>query len=527
MTTDTQPGVAGDPQVAVLRGAVDHFIDEIIGRSPAARLRLLTELRHELNASLDSARVQAMTDASAQGWGLRRIAEQCDLSHEQVRRLLAGSVDAAKSARSKYSKNQGICRECAGMARRFCTRCGEEEGPLPAGLCQRCTLADALCLVLDDGNGQVSPPLKPLFDGLCAATEPGTVLEWLTGQVRDLLEGLATGRIGLTHEALNSLEPVRTVDHLRDLLVHHGVLPPLDKQLALFERWLPRYLDNLAEPVHARLVGHFATWHVLNRMRRRAAKRRLVPSANDHAKQQVSQAAALLTWLDGRGRSLGKLGQADVDAWFAESTATRRPSLDFLRWCAETGRTSKLTLPTGKVTNPAPITQHRRLELIRVLLTGDRAPLFVRVAGLIVLLYAQPVSRLIRLTTDDLTENDTEMLLRLGDPPVTVPDPFAALLRGYLKQLPRQINSTNPSSAWLFPGQRAGQPASVGGVRDALREAGIPTLAARSATLRQLVLQAPAPVIAVMLGYHHTTTTGTAAEAGSPWSKYAPGDHSK
>jgi len=64
-------------------------------------------------------------------------------------------------------------------------------------------------------------------------------------------------------------------------------------------------------------------------------------------------------------------------------------------------------------------------------------------------------------------------------------------------------------------------------LRDALRAAGVPTQAARTAALRQLVLQAPAPVVAGMLGYHDTTTTRTAAEAGSPWSRYATGDHSR
>jgi hypothetical protein len=47
------------------------------------------------------------------------------------------------------------------------------------------------------------------------------------------------------------------------------------------------------------------------------------------------------------------------------------------------------------------------------------------------------------------------------------------------------------------------------------------------AALRQLVLQAPAPVIATMLGYSHEGTAQVAAEVGSPWSRYAPGDHAR
>ena len=36
-----------------------------------------------------------------------------------------------------------------------------------------------------------------------------------------------------------------------------------------------------------------------------------------------------------------------------------------------------------------------------------------------------------------------------------------------------------------------------------------------------------APVIATMLGYSHGGTAQVAAEAGSPWSGYAPGDHAR
>ncbi|XVQ07389.1 hypothetical protein ACQP1W_32925 [Spirillospora sp. CA-255316] len=45
--------------------------------------------------------------------------------------------------------------------------------------------------------------------------------------------------------------------------------------------------------------------------------------------------------------------------------------------------------------------------------------------------------------------------------------------------------------------------------------------AARTAALRRLVLQAPAPVIARPLGLHDTTTARIAAEAGKAWIHYA------
>lgn len=47
---------------------------------------------------------------------------------------------------------------------------------------------------------------------------------------------------------------------------------------------------------------------------------------------------------------------------------------------------------------------------------------------------------------------------------------------------------------------------------DVLEQLGIPIRDGRSATIRQLVLQAPAPVVARKLGYHDDTTTRLAAD---------------
>jgi len=59
--------------------------------------------------------------------------------------------------------------------------------------------------------------------------------------------------------------------------------------------------------------------------------------------------------------------------------------------------------------------------------------------------------------------------------------------------------ATNPNSTWLFPGRRAGQPLRPEVLGEDIRNMGLPTILGRTAALRQLVLQAPAPVVAGML----------------------------
>jgi hypothetical protein len=60
------------------------------------------------------------------------------------------------------------------------------------------------------------------------------------------------------------------------------------------------------------------------------------------------------------------------------------------------------------------------------------------------LFYAQPVSRLLRLTVDDIAHQDEEVLLRFGDPPTPVPKPFAVLLAELVLASPGSTTPQRP-----------------------------------------------------------------------------------
>ncbi|MGH7732616.1 MAG: hypothetical protein ACREOE_02670, partial [Gemmatimonadales bacterium] len=144
------------------------------------------------------------------------------------------------------------------------------------------------------------------------------------------------------------------------------------------------------------------------------------------------------------------------------------------------------------------------------------------------MLFAQPPGSIVRLTIDDIIRGDDgQVLLRLGDPPAPLPEPFATLLLQLTASRQNMNTATNPASRWLFPGRRAGQPLHPATMAALLGEFGIPTRAALTAALRQLVLQAPAPVVARALGYHHNTAHRHATQAGGRWASYTPGDHAQ
>jgi hypothetical protein len=320
--------------------------------------------------------------------------------------------------------------------------------------------------------------------------------------------------------ALLDLPSWRTAAHLCDLLMAVGALVAVDRQILLFERWYRSEVKAVSDPQHAQALRQFTTWRLLPRMRARAASQFLTSGTRNAAAHEFSKARQYLVWLADRGRCLQDSTQADIDAWYATATdpdATRT----FLKWAIASRAMPRLDVPARRHAERTPISQHRRLALIRQFLTDKRIELRTRVAGCLLLLYAQPVSRLARLTLDDIiTGDDGQVFIRLGDPPTPVPEPFAAMLTELAANRVNMNTAANPGCQWLFPGQRVGQPLMPIGLRRQLHELGIPLTQARTAAFRQLVLQAPPPVVARSLGFDYGTATEHAIAAGGNWNRY-------
>ncbi len=162
------------------------------------------------------------------------------------------------------------------------------------------------------------------------------------------------------------------------------------------------------------------------------------------------------------------------------------------------------------------ITHQRRIDLLRHYIHDDTGPLVARAAACLLLLYAQPLSRIQRLTRTDLTSIDGQEQLHLGEPASPVPEAISAMLNQLIENNERRGRGEH----WLFPGRLADQPIAYRTLHGALQELGFPLKQARVSALRELVQQAPAPVIADALGYHHTTTTRQRNHAGATWNRY-------
>jgi hypothetical protein len=376
--------------------------------------------------------------------------------------------------------------------------------------------------MLDDGTGRVAPALAGLLESLVSMPKPTRCRSWLSNNAhaREYLRGLARGEIALTHEALLDLPSWRTAVHLCDLLMAADALPAVDRQILLFERWYRSQIETVDDPQHAQVLRQFTTWRLLPRMRYRAARQFLTSGTRNAAAHEFAKARQYLAWLAGRGHCLRETTQADIDAWHATTTdpgATR----SFLKWAVASRKMPALDIPGKPRVERPPITQSRRLALIHRFLTDQHIDLRTRVAGCLLLLYAQLVIRLAQLTVDDIiTGDDGQVSIRLGSPPTPVPEPFAAMLTELAANRANMNTAVNPGCQWLFPGQRAGLPLMPLRLRRQLHELGIPVTQARTASFRQLVLQAPPPVVARALGYNYGTAAEHAIAAGGTWNRY-------
>ncbi|MFJ3395266.1 hypothetical protein [Leifsonia aquatica] len=101
-----------------------------------------------------------------------------------------------------------------------------------------------------------------------------------------------------------------------------------------------------------------------------------------------------------------------------------------------------------------------------------------------------------------------------------IPDPFAAIFRAHLQQLPNLNTAAHRDNTWLFPGNQPGQPIHQNTLMNLLRDAGIDLRGAKNASLSELVLQMPAAVVADSFNYSYKITEQHRATAGTQFIDY-------
>ncbi|MEU2865133.1 hypothetical protein ACIQWL_51280 [Streptomyces mirabilis] len=451
--------------------------------------------------------------------------------------LLCGSCSRVKvpchvCGHVRFCKGRGpngeaLCRVCYAkhpIARRNCVQCGVLERLYHHGLCNPCALDRQLTGLLGGPDGTVRPDLEPVLQCLHRG-DPLTLLYWLRKPVpRQLLSALAVATGPVTHEVLDRLQqPVKAVRHLRAALVADGVLPARDEHLAELERWLPRAVARIEDPSERQVVRGFATWHHLHRLRRNTGKQPVTLHQAVVVRREVKAAIQLVAWLRVRGTSLAACTQHDIDDWLATDLWVRYVARTFVAWSVRNRHAHRVVIPAPPRDASMALIEHdQRWGHIRRLVNGDGIDTTTRVAGLLLLLLAQPLSRISLIRVDQVIQTSDGVSLTLAAYPTDLPPPLDDLVLELVRQ--RHGNSTlgrSDDHPWLFPGTAGGQPISSRQLMRKLTALGIRARPARNTTLMELSAELPAVVLSRLLGLHISRAEKWTREAGSTRADYA------
>ncbi len=423
------------------------------------------------------------------------------------------------------SAGLAICSPCAGRAvDHLCTTCGEAGPQHYVRTCRRCAIRRRLTELLADEHGGVRAQLLPLVDHLAGKERADSTLRWLDrAKPAALLRHLGALAKPISHNDLDDLAPSTALHYLRAVLVHLEILPDRLEPLGRLEPWLDTVLETLP-PHQVLLIRPYAQWSVLRRARRRAIRRRYTDHSAASDRNKIRIAIRLLRWLDDQHLTIDNLDQPHLEHWLAGSRDRTCAITGFIIWLSQRGLIDDdITLPAKPATLPTEVLDTaNHTDRIRRLLADTTIPVTVRVAGLIVLLYGIPLTRIRLLATDAVTQRGGATFLTFSRNPLQLPPAIAALVTDLLVSAQDTATAAPPGRApYLFPSPTTpGVPLHAHTLSVYLTKLGIPTRVGRNTALFTLTAELPAPVVADLLGMHINTTTQWADYTRRDWTHY-------
>lgn len=419
-----------------------------------------------------------------------------------------------------------ICPTCYQAPMVDCSVCGQHALGRRATKngkpwCFACQATERIDQLLATPDGAIPPGLKSVRDVLVSTQRPRSILSnWDSIDSLSLLANLAREHHDLTHELLDAEGNRFSVNYLRAVLVATGTLPARDENLARLHRFAVRVIADVSDAEQRQVLARYARWHVISRVQV-DRHGQLGPGAADRCRQEIRAAQRFLTYLAASGRSVGHCTQADLDTWLSTHPNKRAR---FIRWLRDNGYLIGLSLPEA-VPQAGPRSHadpEEHWALIRQMLHDTAsASTEDRVGACLVLLYAQPVAKIVALTIDDIEVTDTGTYLRLGTEPLLLIAPLDALVMSLPITKPFGAAQTLADSRWLFPGKNAGHHQHPTSLMGRLNRLGIITRASRNTAMLHLASTVPPAVFASLIGISIGSATRWAEYSGNNWTTYA------
>lgn len=388
--------------------------------------------------------------------------------------------------------------------------------------CFSCQSAAQIDAALTGPDGIIRPELQPVRDTLTASDKPLSLLtNWHRLASLHLLADIAQGRLDLTHEALDERAQVFSVTYLRAVLVATGALPDRDEYIARLHLYLHEVIAGVHDPGQRAVLTRYARWHVISRVK--TNRHGQLSSATAYrCRADIQAAKTFLDHLNDHHHDLHDCPQSCLDEWILHGNTLK---LGFIRWLIR-----HEYLPRTRLPRPVPrkdpghdIDPIQQLNLARRLLHDpESASVEDRAASCLLLLYAQPVAKIVALTTNDIRTRDDDTYLMLGPEPLLLIPPLDALLTALPAVKPFGTASMLADRRWLFTGKNAGTHLHPASLIRRIQRLGITSRASRNTALLHLASTTPPAVFADLIGVDISTATHWTQLAGAAWNNYPP-----
>ncbi|AKH83977.1 hypothetical protein AA958_19310 [Streptomyces sp. CNQ-509] len=418
-----------------------------------------------------------------------------------------------------------LCARCVNPDPTFWKRCRicNTTWQLNTAPCTRCSLDARLRKIFAPPGGSTAAELDRLRERLVQVDRPSYAITWLRKpNVQATITALVREHPVITHTALDTMPQSKTLAHFRSMLVSVGALEFRDEGLIRIERAVDEAVAGQQWGEHQRALRGFVDWHLLRRLRGRLKDKPASTQQLQNVRVHLVAADAFLHWLEDQGTSLSGCTQGEAESYLNSDPPHPGRCAAFIRWAVrQRYAPAGIKAPAIRWTGPAgPHDQDARWAVARRLLHDGDIPTADRVAGLLMLLYAQNASSIHRLTTDRVTNNGDHVLLSLGDRPIQLPAPLDALVSDLVAA--RSSHSVlRHESEWLFPGRKAGHPIHESQMLRRLRMLGVKPRQGRNTALFTLAQQLPAGQLATMLGVHISVAVAWQRASGGDWMAYA------
>lgn len=360
--------------------------------------------------------------------------------------------------------------------------------------------------------------LAPVAAALKSMKRSNSGVTWIRqSHVATFLKELAVSP-SITHERLDELPGAeRTRNYIRGLLVEHGALPRRDELAVRYDQWAAHALERVSSDEHRDVVLRYTRWHLQRRMNQMETVQQ---GTFLRSKQTVTVVIEFLNWLHDHGLTLNELRQPHLDAWLAQGPSTRRLVERFIPWAIKCRLvTDNLTVPRHRRGTSPKLSKSEQDAAIDYAVHTAELTARDRAATILVIVFAQHIEDVVRLTWQDVTLTDEVVTIRLGKTEFALPCPLDEPMRELAAEPGYDLTASHPNSNWVFRGYSPGQHIHGSSLRSRLQTI-FSTRAARLGTLHELTRLGPVPIIADALGYHPSTIERHAIGSASVYAQY-------